>query len=214
MDIRGTMRKQGTRIGFTLCCLVAALWAPLALASEVYKYTDADGIIHYTNVKPAGVSAFSTLRFPCYASDPGCRSVDWERVPLNTAVFRDEILTAASRYSVDESLIRAIIHAESAYHPEAVSPKGAQGLMQLMPATQQELQLADPFNPERNIDGGTYHLSKILARFPGDLELAAAAYNAGAGAVQRHGGIPPYPETREYVRRVSILYRRYRESGT
>jgi soluble lytic murein transglycosylase-like protein len=86
--------------------------------------------------------------------------------------------------------------------------------MQLMPATQQELQLADPFNPESNIDGGTYHLSKILARFQGDLDLATAAYNAGAGAVQRHGGIPPYPETREYVRRVNILYRRYRESGT
>lgn len=195
---------------FSLLCLGASL----AFASEVYKYTDADGIVHYTNVRPQGVSRFATLNFPCYASDPTCRGVDWEQVPLNTREFREEILIAASRYEVEESLIRAVIHAESAYQPDARSPKGAQGLMQLMPETQRELDVRDPYDPGSNIDGGTYHLAQMLAQFEGDLDLAAAAYNAGAGAVRRHGGIPPYAETREYVRRVKILYRRYRESET
>lgn len=204
------MRQIRQLIVFCLLCLGTGL----ALASEVYKYTDADGIVHYTNVRPKGVSNVATLNFPCYASDLGCRGVDWERVPLNTREFRDEILIAASRYAVEESLIRAVIHAESAYQPKARSPKGAQGLMQLMPETQRELEVHDPYNPGSNIDGGTYHLAQMLAQFEGNLDLAAAAYNAGAGAVRRHGGIPPYAETREYVRRVKILYRRYRESET
>lgn len=204
------MRLIRQWIVFSLLCLGAGP----ALGSEVYKYTDADGIVHYTNVRPTGVSKVATLNFPCYASDPGCRGVDWERVPLNTREFRDEILIAASRYAVEESLIRAVIHAESAYQPEARSPKGAQGLMQLMPETQRELEVLDPYNPGSNIDGGTYYLAQMLAQFEGNLDLAAAAYNAGAGAVRRHGGIPPYAETQEYVRRVKILYRRYRESET
>ncbi|NND44590.1 MAG: transglycosylase SLT domain-containing protein [Xanthomonadales bacterium] len=201
--------------GIVASCIALALgWAVSVPASEVYKYTDEQGIVHYTNIKPQGVRNYATLDFPCYASDPSCRAVDWERVPLNTREFADAILLAASRYSVDESLIRAIIHAESAYRSDAVSPKGAQGLMQLMPETQRELEVADPFNPDANIDGGTYHLAQMLTRFNGDVELAAAAYNAGAGAVQRYAGVPPYEETREYVRRIRILYRRYQAAGS
>lgn len=194
--------------------LAICLQPLLAGASEIYKYTDADGIIHYTNIRPSGDFDYRTFSFPCYASDPKCHAVDWERVPLNTSVFRDEISTAASRYALDESLIRAVIHAESAYQPDAVSPKGAQGLMQLMPETQAALKILDPHHPESNIDGGSYYLSRLLHQFDGDVELAAAAYNAGAGAVERFRGVPPYTETREYVRRVRILYRRYRLAGT
>ena len=113
---------------------------------------------------------------------------------------------------MEESLIRAIIHAESAYQPDAQSPKGAQGLMQLMPSTQQEMKVADPFNPALNIKGGTRYLSDLLLEFDGDVIKAAAAYNAGPGAVRKYGGIPPYEETREYVRRVQILYERYRQA--
>lgn len=182
---------------------------PVPAPAQVYKYTDADGVVHFTNVKPRSGQRYATLNFPCYASDPSCRAVDWEQVPLNTTQFNDEISRASARYAVDESLIRAIIHAESAYQAEAKSPKGAQGLMQLMPETQRELEVLDPYHPESNIDGGTYHLSRMLDLFDNDLDLAAAAYNAGEGAVQRHGGIPPYAETREYVRRIRILYRRY-----
>lgn len=195
-------------------CVALCLLPVLSLASDIYKYTDSDGIIHYTNIRPKGDFNYRTFNFPCYASDPKCHAVDWEQVPLNTSVFRDEISTAATRYAVDESLIRAIIHAESAYQPEARSPKGAEGLMQLMPEMQAELEVADPHHPESNIDGGSFHLSRLLEQFDGSVELAAAAYNAGAGAVKKYAGVPPYTETREYVRRVQILYRRYRLAGT
>ncbi len=195
---------------FAAAVLFTSLWLVPPLAADVYKFTDENGVVHYTNIRPEGVTDYTTFTFPCYASDPKCRQVDWEQVPLNTTAFRDEIVLAASRYSVDESLIRAVIHAESAYQPNALSPKGAQGLMQLMPDTQAELQIEDPFHPESNIGGGTWYLAQMLAEFGGNVELAAAAYNAGPGAVRDHGGVPPYPETREYVRRVRILYRRYR----
>ena len=115
-------------------------------------------------------------------------------------------------FAVDDALIRAIIHAESAYQPEALSPKGAQGLMQLMPDTQAELQVVDVFDPTSNIEGGTLYLSRLLKQFDQNVELTAAAYNAGPGAVLEYGGVPPYKETREYVRRIKILYRRYRSN--
>ena len=152
---------------------------------------------------------YQVLTFPCYAADPKCRSLNWEKVPLNTRSFRSEIQDAAQFNAVDESLIRAIIHAESAYQPEAQSPRGAQGLMQLMPATQQKLKVSDPFDPASNIKGGTRYLADLLLEFNGDITLAAAAYNAGPTAVRKYGGVPPYDETREYVKRVEILYHRY-----
>ena len=183
------------------------------LYAEMYKFTDKDGIVHYTNVKPAGQKNVRTFSFPCYASDPSCNQMDWEKIPLNRLAFDDEIRAAADVFMVDDALIRAIIHAESAYQPDALSPKGAQGLMQLMPATQAELEIADVFDPLSNIEGGTLYLSRLLDQFDQNIELAAAAYNAGAGAVKQHDGIPPYKETREYVRRVKILYRRYRSAS-
>jgi soluble lytic murein transglycosylase-like protein len=182
--------------------------------SDVYKFTDKDGMVHYTNVKPIGQANIKTFSFPCYASDIKCNQLDWENIPLNRNAFADEIQAAAEVFTVDESLIRAIIHAESAYHADALSPKGAQGLMQLMPATQRELQVEDAFDPLGNIEGGTLYLSRLLQQFDQDVSLAAAAYNAGPGAVQRYGGIPPYRETKEYVRRVKILYRRYSSTGS
>jgi len=178
--------------------------------AEMYKFTDKDGIIHYTNIRPTGQKNVKTFSFPCYASDITCNQMDWEKIPLNRRAFVDEIRAAAQVFTVDESLIRAIIHAESAYQPEALSPRGAQGLMQLMPATQEELQVTDVFDPVSNIEGGTLYLSRLLDQFNQSVDLATAAYNAGPGAVREHGGIPPYRETREYVRRVKILYRRYR----
>ena len=206
------MCRRATKV--TSMCGFLSLVLSICAVADVYRFTDAEGIVHYTNIKPDSEQNYTTFSFPCYASDPKCRDVDWEQVPLNTRLFRDEISTAAARYSVDESLIRAIIHAESAYQPDALSPKGAQGLMQLMPAMQKELQVARPFDPESNIEGGTYHLSRMLKQFDDNVELAAAAYNSGAAVVMEYGGIPPFSETREYVRRVQILYRRYSLSGT
>jgi len=190
-----------------LFCVQAAL-------AQVYKFTDEDGVTHYTSVKPEGLANVKVLKFPCYASDPKCGQLDWEHIPLNRRAFEAEIRAAADVFAVDDALIRAIIHAESAYQPDALSPKGAQGLMQLMPATQQELQVADVYDPIDNIEGGTRYLAGLLDEFNRDVELATAAYNAGPGAVREHGGVPPYAETREYVRRVKILYRRYRSADS
>ena len=190
-------------------CIALLLFLPLSVQAQVYKWVDEDGIVTYSNIAPPSDQDFQTLRFPCYAADPKCRSVSWEKVPLNTRSFRNEIQSASRYNSVEESLIRAIIHAESAYQADAQSPKGAQGLMQLMPATQAELNVSDPFNPQENIQGGALYLSQLLAQFKGDFELAAAAYNAGPNAVNKYGGVPPYDETPEYVRRIKILYRRY-----
>ena len=194
-----------------LVLLWLLLIAPAALQADVYKWVDENGIVSFSNIEPPSNQDYKVLKFPCYASDPKCRSISWEKVPLNTRSFQREIKAAAELTAVEESLIRAIIHAESAYQVDAQSPKGAQGLMQLMPATQQELHVSDPFNPALNIDGGARYLSDLLLEFDGDITLAAAAYNAGSGAVRKYGGVPPYEETREYVRRVRILYRRYRQ---
>lgn len=193
-------------------CLLAAVLIPSYVFAQVYKWVDEDGIVTYSNIAPPEDREFDVLRFPCYAADPKCRSVAWEKVPLNTRSFSAEIRTAAEFNAVEESLIRAIIHAESAYQPDAQSPKGAQGLMQLMPATQAEVAVSNPFDPAENIRGGTLYLAQLLDEFKGDFELAAAAYNAGPTAVYRHGGIPPYDETEEYVRRIRILYRRYTQA--
>jgi hypothetical protein len=113
---------------------------------------------------------------------------------------------AAERYGVDPDLILAVVGVESSFRPDAVSPKGAQGLMQLMPGTAAELGIADAFDAASNLDGGTRHLQALLRLYRGDLRRALAAYNAGAGAVARHGGVPPYRETQEYVRKVMRRY--------
>ncbi len=121
---------------------------------------------------------------------------------LSKAEIESLAIEIAKRHNVDASLVLAVIRVESAFEPQAVSPKGAQGLMQLMPATAGDLGIDDPFDPGANIDGGVRHLSQLLRRYRGDRVRALAAYNAGAAAVDRHQGVPPYRETRSYVRKV------------
>lgn len=208
--MQGSALKNSVRL-IAGSILVVSLLPGLALA-QVYKWVDENGIINYSNTAPPTDRDFAVLNFPCYASDPKCRSVAWEKVPLNTRSFAGVIREASVSNAVDESLIRAIIHAESAYQVEAQSPKGAQGLMQLMPDTQAELDVGDPFDPAENIRGGARYLAQLLTEFDGDVELAAAAYNAGPSAVNRYGGVPPFEETREYVRRIRILHRRYAQA--
>lgn len=128
-------------------------------------------------------------------------------MPVPDVALEPIIDRHSAAQNLDPRLVRALIQAESGYNPRALSNKGAIGLMQLMPATATSLRVSDPWNIEENLRGGTTYLRKLLDRFAGSLELAVAAYNAGPRAVERHGGVPPYRETRAYVRRVIGLYR-------
>jgi len=123
---RAAMRNGLYRVGKVTGVLVfASLLGLQSAIAEVYKFTDKDGIVHYTNVRPSGQGNVQTFSFPCYASDPKCNQLDWEKIPLNRRAFNEEIQAAAEVFAVDDALIRAIIHAESAYQPDALSPKGA-----------------------------------------------------------------------------------------
>lgn len=116
----------------------------------------------------------------------------------------------AQRHGVDPELVAAVVSVESGFDPQAVSPKGAQGLMQLMPSTAATLGVEDPLDPQQNLDGGVRHLRALLTSYRGNRRLALAAYNAGAGAVARHKGVPPYRETQDYVRKVLTRCRKTR----
>lgn len=132
----------------------------------------------------------------------------WQRplYPAASAPVRRIVERLAPVYEVDPELAMAVISVESGFRADAVSSKNAQGLMQLIPATAQRFRVADPFDPESNVRGGLAYLRQLLALFNGEVRLVAAAYNAGEGAVLRHGGIPPYRETRDYVTRIQRLY--------
>ena len=122
------------------------------------------------------------------------------------------ISSASHEFGVDKDLVRAVIHAESAFNPRAVSPKGARGLMQIMPFHYKRLGIKDAFEPQQNIRGGTRLLAKLKERYKGNTRLALAAYNAGEEAVEKYHGIPPYRETQNYVRKVMSLWKRYAEN--
>ncbi|MCC7634972.1 lytic transglycosylase domain-containing protein [Stenotrophomonas rhizophila] len=182
---------------------------------QVYSYMK-DGVRHYTSARPAQLASLGPVRTihysfieRCYAcgANPG---VNFGSVRLNTTAFQSEISAAAREFGVEEAIVRAIIHAESAYNPTALSRAGAQGLMQLMPPTARRFGVTDSYDAAQNIRGGVQYLSWLLKRFNGNLTLAAAGYNAGEGAVDRHGGVPPYSETQYYVKRVAQLADRYR----
>lgn len=126
--------------------------------------------------------------------------------------FDGMIQAASKKWNVDESLIRAVIKQESAYDPQATSHCGAQGMMQLMPETAAELGVTDAYDPAQNIMGGTRYLRGLLDRFDGNISKALAGYNAGPGAVEKHGGIPPYDETQHYVSNVLEFYQQYKQN--
>lgn len=192
--------------------LVLGVGAPAS--ADIYVYTAPDGTLHFTN-NPGG-----DKRYKLYlkskpgggrAPKPGVVPVPpSDTSPERFTRYDEYIRQAAILYQIPEELIRAVIRVESNYDPRAVSPAGAQGLMQLMPGTAQRMQVRDVFDPRENIFGGVRYLRILANLFNGDLALTIAGYNAGEGAVMKHGGIPPYDETQLYVARVLEYYRRYR----
>ncbi len=183
------------------------------LRGTVYRITRADGSIEYTNVKPRHGHAHEVEQLFTYidrcAACSVHSSIDWATVPLDLKSYGKAVRVAAARYGVSPAFLRAVIHAESAFNPNALSHAGAQGLMQLMPGTASDMGVADAFNAAQNIRGGAQYLARLLKDFHGNRTLAAAAYNAGPGAVRKYHGVPPYAETEVYVKRVGTLYRRY-----
>jgi soluble lytic murein transglycosylase-like protein len=172
--------------------------------ADIYVHKDAQGVLHFTNVPN-----HSGYRTVIREWGNGSRSMS-----LAPGRIEEIIRSASERYGVDPHLVRAVIKAESDFNTRARSPKGAQGLMQLMPETARLHNVGNVYDPDENIDGGVRHLRLLLDRYQGDLRLALAGYNAGIQAVEKYGGIPPYQETREYVRRVLDYHQRYRGNGS
>lgn len=205
------------RLLASFCALLLVVCAaPLAHASPIYVYKNGKAITFSSKPPVAGIEAkvFTgrNLGFTTYKIGRSIYNHGYSnRLNSNTS-YDQYIKEASTEFGVDKSLIRAVIHAESGFNPRAISPKGALGLMQLMPGTARMHGVHRALEPRENIRGGTQHLAKLLRRYGGNLVYSIAAYNAGEGAVQQFGGIPPYAETQQYVRRVLALQSRYKNS--
>ena len=198
------------------------LWLALALActghtasADIYRFVDRDGVEHYTNIQPNArgwqrvQGSDTSERSPAQARRrTSVRPPDPERIRRYDSHLRE----AALLYALPEGFLRAVMHVESNFYEDAVSNKGAMGLMQLMPETALAMGVLDPFDARQNVMGGARYLRVLANRFGGDLVLTIAAYNAGEGAVQKYRGIPPYAETRRYVQRVLTHYYEYRSA--
>lgn len=166
--------------------------------ADIYRYVDERGVVNFTD-NPGNAG------YEVYLRDGVSRPLP----AIGYYPYRDEVQNASTVYKIEESLIRAVMEVESDYNRFAVSSTGARGLMQLMPATMRYLGVRNPYDPRQNIMGGTRYLKGLMGRFSGNLSLALAAYNAGAGNVVKYGRIPPFPQTRRYVMKVMARYRTY-----
>jgi soluble lytic murein transglycosylase-like protein len=197
-----------TAVSFTLLICLCAV--STTVSADIYRYEDEEGIVHFTD-------APTDKRFKIFMrdlkKDRELRTKLKYAVSVNSTEYDQLIRDCSQKYGVNPSLVKAVIHAESGYNPNALSHKGASGLMQLMPDTARSLKVADRFNPKDNVEGGVKYLRFLLDTFKGDVSLAVAAYNAGLNKVAKYGGIPPYNETRTYVNRVLSYMQSYQSSG-
>jgi len=209
MILRAITLSAKATISLLLACMIATAWAA-SCGADIYRYEDDEGIVHFTD-------APTDKRFKVFMrdlkKDRELRTKLKYASSVNPAEYEQLIKNCADKYGVSPSLVKAVIHAESGYNPNAVSSKGASGLMQLMPGTAKSLKVADSFNPKDNVEGGVKYLRFLLDTFKGDVSLALAAYNAGLSKVAKYGGIPPYNETRTYVNRVLSYMQSYQTSG-
>jgi soluble lytic murein transglycosylase-like protein len=172
------------------------------VSADIYKFVAPDGRIYYTDEPKRGFNYRLIIRTP-----PKTYNHDVKYMSVNKGKFNDMIAKAAARHQMDPKLLHAVIQAESAYNPNAVSSAGAVGLMQLMPDTARRYGVSDRRDAEQNIDGGTRYLKDLLSMFNSNLRLAVAGYNAGEGAVMKFNNtVPPYPETQNYVQHVLKIY--------
>jgi soluble lytic murein transglycosylase len=181
--------------------VILLLIAGVPVSADIYMYRDADGVMHFTNTP-------SSPEYRIYIRSPKSRF----NSPADINKYDRIIKEAAHRHGVDFSLLKAIIQAESSFNPQAVSKKGARGLMQIMPQNYPALNIKDPFDPRQNIMGGTRYFRKLYDRYNGKLALTLSAYNAGPTVVDRYQRIPPIPETERYVEKVMRFYRHYKNS--
>jgi|WetSurMetagenome_2_1015567.scaffolds.fasta_scaffold618024_1 hypothetical protein len=190
------------RVVFIFATIIAAGFVAqnAPCQSKYYSYLDEDGVQHFTNIPP--ITRVQNLKVT--GSEPVVAIPDASKP--KTEKFNPIIERYARDYQLDPSLIQSIIATESDFNPKAVSPKGAQGLMQLMPATAARLGVSNSFDPEQNIRGGVQHFRWLMDNFNNDLNLSLAAYNAGENLVQRLGRVPEIKETREYVKKVTSQY--------
>jgi soluble lytic murein transglycosylase-like protein len=176
--------------------LAAAALIPARADAQIYAWRDANGTLVLSDRElNTPTKIYEVEGAPAYRTTTA-------HVTSGAPRFDDIVVAHAQRHSLRPELVRAVIQVESGFNPQATSPKGAMGLMQLMPATARALGVRNPYDPEENIRGGTAYLRKLLDKYDGNEELALAAYNAGPGAVDRYGNVPPYRETRDYVRKV------------
>ena len=181
-------------LGFVLG--VFLILAKLPADADIYRYRDENGVWHFTNIN-------SDRRYKLYIK------TYTEKPAVFIKKYGSLIEQASQEFNLESSLIKAVIKAESGFDHEAVSEKGAQGLMQLMPETADELAVEDPYDPEENIFGGARYLSNLMGRFNNNLQLALAAYNAGPEKVDTYDGVPPFTETKEFIKRVLNYYNEY-----
>jgi soluble lytic murein transglycosylase-like protein len=186
------------RHAFTVATVLLAVQVAGPGRADIHMYRDPRGVTHFTNV-PSDDQYRFFMREPKEGPRPARPAVTRAK---RVRAYERLITEAATRHQVDVALVKAVIHAESDFIADARSPKGAQGLMQLMPATAVRHNVERVLAPADNVEGGVRHLRLLLDRYGGDVRLALAAYNAGEGAVDRSGGVPPYPETLDYISRV------------
>ncbi len=189
--------------------LVPNLWGALGEFHGTLYQREQDGKLVYSTRNLPGSTRVQQFTVATPSGSPAHTGIGKVGQP-QIGIYRREFASAASKTGIDEAWLRAIAHAESDYAADAVSTKGAKGVMQLMPETIGDYGVADPFSAKQSILAGAKYLKALQTRYEGDRILASAAYNAGPGAVAQYGGVPPYAETREYVAKVNTLYTRYR----